>query len=339
MDDPKMPSKGAPVTAFAASYLKAPSALPGKWLEIPMDSGMELSYLKLLSRLSRRTDIAEILAGSATLERAIERAFLQWMEGIYPKTLLKYFKPQVEIYLTPDDPDYDESRDLKIDLSNMYINWNDFDISKEITCAEKLWPGTGVAVLNALTNLPFRHYLWTPENVMEFVRDMFWCGYTTEHEFLEAEYPDRAEEEECESDYLFTEENLEYLTQWEKRIPARKYVHPAGREILRVCREIGANKSDSMGFGTTFPEIILWSDEENVLGDILEKFELDMQQCGETRLHAGGTQWRCEDLKELDEALDQIELYTREKESLVNALINFKTRMKSWLETEKRTSR
>jgi hypothetical protein len=339
MDDPKLSSKGATITAFAASYLKAPSALPGKWLEVPMDSGMELSYLKLLNRLSRRTDIAEILAGSATLERALERTFLRWMEGIYPKTLLKYFKPQIEIYLTPDGPDYDESRDLKIDLSNMYINWNDFDISQEIARSEELWPGTGVAVLNALTKLPYRHYLWTPENVMEFIRDMFWCGYETEHEFLEAEYPDHLTEYEDESDYLFTEEKLGYLKQWEKRTPARKYVHPVGRELLHVCREVGANKSDSMGFGTTFPEIILWSDEENVLGDILEKFELDMQQCGETRLHAGGTQWRCEDLKELDETLDQIELYIREKEALADALINFKMRMKPWLETKKRTSR
>ena len=136
-----------------------------------------------------------------------------------------------------------------------------------------------------------------------------------------------------------SEKDLEYLKQWEKRTPARKYIHPVGCEILRVCREVGANKSDSVGFGTTFPEIILWSDEENVLGDILERFELDMQQCGETRLHAGGTQWRCEDLMKLDTVLDQIELYIREKVALADALINFKMRMKPWLETKKKTSR
>lgn len=339
MDDPEMSSKSSSVTAFAAAYLTAPPALSGKWLDCALDSDMEQSYLKLLNRLSCRTDITKILAESATLERALELAFLQWIGEIYPEKLLKYFKPHVEIYLTSDDPDYDPSRCLKIAVSNAYINWNDFDISQEIARSEELWPGTGVAVLNALTKLPYRHYLWTPENVMEFIRDMFWCGYETEHEFLDAEYPDHLTEDEDESDYLFTEEKLEYLKQWEKRTPARKYVHPVGRELLHVCREVGANKSDSMGFGTTFPEIILWSDEENVLSEILERFELDMQQCDEERLHAGGTQWRCEDLTEMETILNQIELYIREKEAIVNALIKFKTRMKPWLETKNKPSR
>ena len=63
-----------------------------------------------------------------------------------------------------------------------------------------------------------------------------------------------------------------------------------------------------------------------------------MLQCDEARLHAGGTQWRCENLAELDTILDQIELYIREKVALVDALINFKTRMNPWLKTKEKQS-
>ena len=326
-----MPAKTASGTAFAAAYLKAPPNLPKKWQRVAGKSCMEQSYLKLLNRLSCRTDISAILPESKSLEETLEHAFLQWFSSIYPKTLLTYFKPDIEIYLYPDDPDRDDRRYLKIAVSNVYINWNDFDISQEIARAEELWPGTGISVLNALTNLPYRHWLWTPENVMEFVRDIFWFGHETEQEFLETEYPDHLEENPDESVYLFTEKELEYLKQWDKRTPVRKYVHPVGREIIQVCRKIGANEIDSGGFGTTFPEIILWNDDENVIGDILENFEQDAMAGEEQRLHAGGTQWECEDLRLLDRDLNQIELYVREKEILCDALINFKTRMQPCL--------
>lgn len=338
MDAPELSSKTAAVQAFAAAYLKAPPDLPEKWRKIAVESTMEQSYLKLLNRLSCRTDISKILAESKNLEKTLELAFLQWFRAIYPKTLLAYFKPDIEIYLYPDDPDCDDSRYLKIAVSNGYINWNDFDISQEIARAEELWPGTGVAILNALTHLPFRHCLWTPESVMEFVRDMFWCGHNTEQEFLEAEYPDQLEENEYESFYMFTEKDLAFLKQWEKRNPERKYVHPVGREIIQVCRKIGANKIDSFAYGTTFPEIILWNDDENVIGNILENYEQDMLAYENQRLHAGGTQWECKDLTLLNRNLDQIELYVREKDALINALLNFKTRMKPWL-TKKNQSR
>ena len=48
-------------------------------------------------------------------------------------------------------------------------------------------------------------------------------------------------------------------------------------------------------------------------------------------LHAGGTQWNFSDVTKIDQNLDQIELYVREKEALTNAIINFKTRMEQWL--------
>ena len=326
-----MPAKTVSGTAFAAAYLKAPPNLPKKWQRVAGKSCMEQSYLKLLNRLSCRTDISAILSEGKNLEDTLEHAFLQWFSTIYPKAMLAYFKPDIEIYISPENSDPDSRRYLKIAVSNVYINWNDFDISQEISRAEELWPGTGVAILNALTNLPCRHWLWTPENIMSFVRDMFWFGYETEQEFLDAEYPDHLEENPDESVYLFTEKNLEYLKKWEKRAPDRKYIHPVGREIIQVCRKIGANKIDSVGFGTTFPEIILWNDDENVIGDILENFEQDAMAGEEQRLHAGGTQWECEDLRHLNRYLDQIELYIHEKEILCNAIINFKTRMKPCL--------
>ncbi|MBQ6599824.1 MAG: hypothetical protein IJH79_19935 [Lentisphaeria bacterium] len=326
-----MPAKTASGTAFAAAYLKAPPNLPKKWQRVAGKSCMEQSYLKLLNRLSCRTDISEMLSEGKSLEDTLELAFLQWFHAIYPKSLLAYFKPDIEIYLYPDDPDRDDRRYLKIAVSNAYIHWNDFDISQELSRAVDLWPGPGVAVLNALTDLPYRHWLWTPENIMNFVREMFWFGWKTEQEFLEAEYPDHLEENGDESVYLFTEKELEYMKLWDKRTPVRKYVHPVGREIIQVCRKIGANEIDSGGFGTTFPEIILWNDDENVIGGILDNFEQDAMAGEEQRLHAGGTQWECEDLRLLDRDLNQIELYVREKEILCDALINFKTRMKPCL--------
>ena len=326
-----MPAKTAFSTAFATANLKAPPDLPKKWQRVAGESSMEQSYLNILNRLSCRTDISAILSESKSLEETLELAFLQWFHAIYPKALLAYFKPNIEIYISPENSDPDGRRYMKIAVSNVYISWNDFDISQEIARAEELWPGTGISVLNALTNLPSRHWLWTPENIMSFVREMFWFGWETEQEFLEAEYPDHLEENEGESVYWFTEKNLEYLKNWEKRAPGRKYVHPVGREIIQVCRKIGANKIDSGGFGTTFPEIILWNDDENAIGDILENFEQDTMASEEQRLHAGGTQWECEDLRLLNRYLNQIELYVSEKEILCDALINFKTRMKSCL--------
>ena len=331
MDASEMSSKTAPVTAFAAAYLTAPPALPKPWRRISAERRMEQSYLKLLNRLSCRIDIAGIPEKSRSFEEALELSFRKWFGKIYPKELLRYFEPVVEIYMTPDDPDEDDGRYLKISVSNVYVNWQDFEISQEVIGAEELWPGTGIAVLNALTGMPFRHDLWTPETILAFVRDRFWYGYETEREFLEAEDPERLTEDDYESYFPFSEKNLEYLKRWEKRIPARKYVHPVGRELIRVCREIGQNSIESFGFGSTFPEIILWNDEGNVLCDILEAFEQELMSYDAPRCHAGGTQWQCDDAAKLDRTLDQIELYFQEKEALTRALINFKEGMQPWL--------
>ena len=326
MDASAPAAKTAAGTVSAAAYLKAPPDLDPRWREISSVSDMSFSYLNLLSRLSHRTDISELLKQSRSLSETLELAFRQWFGDIYPKTLFRYFKPETAIYLYPDDPEEDNRRYLKITVSNAYINWDDFDISREIERAEELWPGTGISVLKALSDLPFRHFLWTPENIMFFVREHFWLGYDTEREFMEAENPDWQDQDPDDSPYPFSDKDLEYLVRWDKRTPASKTVHPAGEEIIQVCNWIMGNNMDSGAYGTTFPESILWSNEENVIGNILEEYELEKQE-ENTVLHAGGTQWDFSDVTKIDQNLDQIELYVREKEALTNAIINFKTRM------------
>ncbi len=326
MDAPAPAAKTAAGKVSAAAYLKAPPDLDPRWREITSVSDMAFSYLHLLNRLSHRTDISELLAQSRSLPETLKLAFGQWIGDIYPKPLLQYFKPETAIYLHPDDPEQDNRRYLKITVSNAYINWDDFDISRETERAEELWPGTGISVLKALSDLPFRHFLWTPENIMFFVREHFWLGYDTEREFMEAENPDWQDQDPDDSPYPFSDKDLEYLVRWDKRTPASKTVHPAGEEIIQVCNWIMGNNMDSGAYGTTFPESILWSNEENVIGNILEEYELEKQE-ENTVLHAGGTQWNFSDVTQIDKNLDQIELYVREKEALTNAIINFKTRM------------
>jgi hypothetical protein len=326
MDAPAPAAKTAAGKVSAAAYLKAPPDLDPRWREITSVSDMASSYLHLLNRLSHRTDISELLVQSRSLPETLNLAFGQWIGDIYPKPLLQYFKPETAIYLHPDDPEEDNRRYLKITVSNAYINWDDFDISRETERAEELWPGTGISVLKALSDLPFRHFLWTPENIMFFVREHFWLGYDTEREFMEAENPDWQDQDPDDSPYPFSDKDLEYLVRWDKRTPASKTVHPAGEEIIQVCNWIMGNNMDSGAYGTTFPESILWSNEENVIGNILEEYELEKQE-ENTVLHAGGTQWDFSDVTKIDQNLDQIELYVREKEALTNAIINFKTRM------------
>jgi len=330
MDASAPAAKTAAGKVSAAAYLKAPPDLDPRWREISSVSDMASSYLHLLNRLSHRTDISELLAQSRSLPETLKLAFGQWIGNIYPKQLLQYFKPEIAIYLQPDDPEQDNRRYLKITVCNAYVIWDDFDISREIERAEELWPGTGVSVLKALSDLPFRHYLWTPENIMFFVREHFWLGYDTEREFMEAENPDWLEHNADDSPYPFSDKDLEYLVRWDKRTPASKTVHPAGEEIIQVCNWIMGNNMDSGAYGTTFPESILWSNEENVIGNILEEYELEKQE-ENTVLHAGGTQWDFSDVTKIDQNLDQIELYVREKEALTNAIINFKTRMEPCL--------
>ena len=327
MDASAPAAKTAAGKVSAAAYLKAPPDLDHRWREISSVSDMAFSYLHLLNRLSNRTDISELLKQSRSMPETLEIAFRQWFGDIYPKPLLQYFKPETAIYLHPDDPEEDNRRFLKITISNAYINWDDFDISSEIERAEELWPGTGVSVLKALSDLPFRHYLWTPENIMFFVREHFWLGYDTEREFMEAENPDWLDLDPDDSPYPFSDEDLAYLKKWDKRTPASKTVHPAGEEIIQVCKWIMGNNMDSGAYGTTFPESILWSDEKNTISNILEEYELEKQEEENAVLHAGGTQWNFSDVTQIDTNLDQIELYVREKEALTNAIINFKTRM------------
>ena len=331
MDASAPAAKTAAETVSAAAYLKAPPDLDPRWREISSVSDMAFSYLHLLNRLSNQTDISELLKQSRSLPETLEIAFRQWFGDIYPKPLLQYFKPETAIYLHPDDPEEDNRRFLKITVSNAYINWDDFDISRETERAEELWPGTGISVLKALSNLPFRHYLWTPENIMFFVREHFWLGYDTEREFMEAENPDWLEHNADDSPYPFSDKDLEYLTRWDKHTPSSKSVHPMGEEIIRVCKWIMGNNMDSGAYGTTFPESILWSDEKNVISNILEEYELEKQEDENAVLHAGGTQWNFSNVTQIDTNLDQIELYVREKEALTNAIINFKTRMEQWL--------
>ena len=331
MDASAPAAKIAAGKVSAAAYLKAPPDLDPRWREISSVSDMAFSYLHLLNRLSNRTDISELLKQSRSLPETLEIAFRQWFGDIYPKPLLQYFKPETAIYLHPDDPEEDNRRFLKITVSNAYINWDDFDISRETERAEELWPGTGISVLKALSNLPFRHYLWTPENIMFFVREHFWLGYDTEREFMEAENPDWLEHNADDSPYPFSDKDLEYLTRWDKHTPSSKSVHPMGEEIIRVCKWIMGNNMDSGAYGTTFPESILWSDEKNTISNILEEYELEKQEDENAVLHAGGTQWNFSNVTQIDTNLDQIELYVREKEALTNAIINFKTRMEQWL--------
>lgn len=330
MDASAPAAKTAAGKVSAAAYLKAPPDLDHRWREISSVSDMAFSYLHLLNRLSNRTDISELLKQSRSLPETLEIAFRQWFGDIYPKPLLQYFKPETAIYLHPDDPEEDNRRFLKITISNAYINWDDFDISRETERAEELWPGTGISVLKALSNLPFRHYLWTPENIMFFVREHFWLGYDTEREFMEAENPDWLEHNADDSPYPFSDKDLEYLTRWDKHTPSSKSVHPMGEEIIRVCKWIMGNNMDSGAYGTTFPESILWRDEEKAISNILEEYELEKQE-ENTVLHAGGTQWNFSDGTKIDTNLDQIKLYVREKEALTNAIIKFKTRMEPCL--------
>ncbi len=331
MDASATPAKTVTGKVSAAAYLKAPPDLDPRWREISSVSDMAFSYLNLLNRLSNRTDISELLKQFRSLPETLELAFRQWFGDIYPKTLFRYFKPEIAIYLHPDDPEQDNRRYLKITVCNAYVNWDDFDISREIERAEELWPGTGISVLKALSDLPFRHFLWTPENIMFFVREHFWLGYDTEREFMEAENPDWQDQDPDDSPYPFSDKDLEYLTRWDKRTPASKTVHPAGEEIIRVCQWIMGNNMDSSAYGTPFPESILWRDEEKAISNILEEYELEKQDEEYAVLHAGGTQWNFSDVTQIDTNLDQIELYVREKEALTNAIINFKTRMEPCL--------
>ena len=323
-------------TLSAASYLTAPPDLPAKWQVSAWDAD-DNAYLHLLSQLSKRTDISGILQSGCPLADALEQALQQWLEAIYPKSLLEFYQPMLEVRLHPDDPETDSERFLKIAFSNRYVNWGDFQIADEIEQAETLWPGTGIAILNALTNLPFRHYLWTPENIMNFVREFFWWEYRTEQEFMEAEHPDWLEQNDDDSLYPFTDERLKPLTLWENRKPAAEAASVA-REILAVCDRINADAIDSCDFGTTFPTGIVWRDEDHVVSDVIEEFELEQQEMDHYRPHAGGTQWECRELQMLERTLKQIELYLKETEELANAIVHFKTRMQSWIRKKQSSS-
>ena len=290
--------------------------------------------LHLLRSLSRRTDISGILAEHCPLSNAVEQAFRQWFTDIYPAFLRQYFSPVVNIYFRPEgDPDLDARRFLRIEVNSEYINWNDLTISQEIVWAEHRWPDTGVAVLNALTSLPIRHDWWTPEKIMEFVREMFWMGYETEEEFLQQEFGDDWDPENSQSWLWFSEKDLAELKQWERRKTVGTEIHPLGREIVSVCRDICRTHMDVCGFGTPFPECILWEDENSAIGDMIEEYEQEQQQADDFRPHAGGAQWGCETSGEIEGALRQIEAYVREKELLTRALLNFKGGIKKCRKT------
>ena len=323
-------AKAASGTLSSASYLKAPPPFHVKWQKSIVDNETERAYLHLLSHLSKRIDISGILRLRCPLAVALKRAFEKWFEMIYPKTMLEFFDPELKIYLHPDDPEINDERFLRITFSNEYINWREFEISDAVEAAERNWPGTGISVLNALTNLPFRHYVWTPDNIMNFVREIFWCGYQTEKEWIESEYSNWSTYNGDESMYPFNDETLKPLTLWENREPAAE-ANPIAKELLEVCDRITANKIDSIAFGTTFPTGIIWRDEDNMVSEIIDQFEMDQREMDNFLPHAGGTQWECKNLKNLERILNQIELYIIESEELVNAIINFKTRMQPWM--------
>ena len=324
-------AKAASCTLSSASYLKAPPPLAAKLQKSKVDDNkMERAYLHLLNSLSKRIDISGILQSHCTLSEALERAFEEWFEIIYPKSMLKFFNPDVEIYFHSNDSEMNDEQFLRISVSSRYINWNDLEISDAVEAAEKLWPGTGVSVLNALTNLPFRHYLWTPENIMNFVREIFWLEYQTEEEFIESEYPDWLIYNDSDSMYPFNDETLQPFTLWENRKPVAE-ANPIAKELLEVCDRITANKIDSFAFGTTFPTSMIWQDENDMVSAIIEQYEQDQQEMDDFQPHAGGTQWECKNLKNLELVLDQIELYVIESKELANSIINFKTRMQPWM--------
>ena len=314
----------------AAAYLKAPRNLPDRWRVSTLDTEETEAYLHLLSALSGRTDITGILRSNCPLAEAVERAFRQWFEAIYPQSLLRFYHPELEITLRPEDPETDTECFLKIAFGNRFINWSDFEIADEIEAAEKFWPGTGIAVLNALTELPFRHYLWTPENILDFVRELFWAGYPTERKFMEAENPDWLEQNSEDPIFPFTDERLKPLTQWERRAPAAE-TNPIVRVVIDVCTRIKNNEMNSFAFGTTFPTSIVWRDEDGVISDVLTEFEQEQQEMDHFHPHAGGTQWECRNLRRLEQPLDQIALYIRETEELAEVITRFKRRMRPWL--------
>ena len=107
--------------------------------------------------------------------------------------------------------------------------------------------------------------------------------------------------------------------------------NPIAKELLEACDRITANKIDSFAFGTTFPTSMIWQDENDMVSAIIEQYEQDQQEMDDFQPHAGGTQWECKNLKNLELVLDQIELYVIESKELANSIINFKTRMQPWM--------
>jgi len=131
----------------AASYLKIPKGLPGKFMIRRENEALKEILIQFLSALSFEIDIEPFLEKKKTITQTVNLAMTAWLKEQYDSLLLKIFEPEIYIFVTQWDDNFETNpENLKITVSNAYMTWDALEITKEVETCEKIEKGNGTLV-------------------------------------------------------------------------------------------------------------------------------------------------------------------------------------------------
>ncbi len=287
----------------------------------------------IISELSRRLRLDDILANHHIPSEALEQSFRKWFSG--------FIVPEIDALIDADVTFFPVGRDWDCDdeygdafpengwvflFTLLSVDYETFDITRQVCEYEKRVPGLGQYLLQMIDQTPYEFA--TPAYMKSIISYFLWNGLDDEKEF--AEDYSGGDEEEYQAILESVPVKLEDL---ENNIPAWALVP---REICpaEIPAEIAVIKTfapETEQFKhmvypyNNLPAILLWEEKRDLWYDTLVGAETDAMEAG-VDIRFCGRYWPMplDNPHLLQEVFDEIEAYVSGFYKVLQAIYNIK---------------
>ena len=200
-------SIGANTLNPAADRIPAAAHLTVPKLRIPLTSvveqGPETEVASLLTELSHRVDLSDILKRNHIANNALAESFRKWLNEFISPDVDRLLDLTVTLYPVQRKWYHNEyevdgtlpKEDWIFQISMNHVDYYNFDISAQITGYEANNPGLGQYLLRTIDRCPYE--LGTPSYLFSIIRYFFWGDMENEWEFARELYGDCLSDLKC----------------------------------------------------------------------------------------------------------------------------------------------
>ena len=335
-------SIGANTLNPAADRIPAAAHLTVPKLRIPLTSvveqGPETEVASLLTELSHRVDLSDILKRNHIANNALAESFRKWLNEFISPDVDRLLDLTVTLYPVQRKWYHNEyevdgtlpKEDWIFQISMNHVDYYNFDISAQIAGYEANNPGLGQYLLRTIDRCPYE--LGTPSYLFSIIRYFFWGDMENEWEFARELYGDCLSDLKCVlRDIPVRRKELERkFPQW-ALFPKQERKRNIPSEIRALAKIAGRKpRFKHMVFPrSNLPGILLWEDSGDLWERSLGHIEEDVMNAGED-IQFNGAYWSLplNDPAKLQEVFSEIEVYVKDFHDLLQAVLNIKRNVK-----------